>query len=275
MFNKSFNKFRGTKLLLIGYGNMGRAITKALEGDFEKNELVILEKNAIETNLTAIDAIENLPQNFIADLVIIAVKPQDFYNLAQTFTYLNERVNNHTIFVSIMAGVSLKKLEEVIGKKVIIRTMPNLNIFINQSLSAYIANKYTENYHIELFEYYFKKFSSLYKVEQEDDINKFTAISGSGPAYLFYFFEALEEAMEEALGDFPYETKQIVFETLQGSLNLLKENNLKAKDLRKQVTSKGGTTESAINHLEKQNFKKIVAEAIELAYKKAKELGGN
>ncbi len=254
---------------------MGRAITKALEGDFEKNELVILEKNAIETNLTAIDAIENLPQNFIADLVIIAVKPQDFYNLAQTFTYLNERVNNHTIFVSIMAGVSLKKLEEVIGKKVIIRTMPNLNIFINQSLSAYIANKYTENYHIELFEYYFKKFSSLYKVEQEDDINKFTAISGSGPAYLFYFFEALEEAMEEALGDFPYETKQIVFETLQGSLNLLKENNLKAKDLRKQVTSKGGTTESAINHLEKQNFKKIVAEAIELAYKKAKELGGN
>jgi len=256
---------------------MGRAIVKALEGDFEKNELVILEKNAIETNFTAIDAIENLPQNFIADLVIIAVKPQDFYNLAQTFTYLNERVNNHTIFVSIMAGVSLKKLEEVIGKKVIIRTMPNLNITINQSLSAYIANKYTENYHIELFEYYFKKFSSLYKVEKEkeNDINKFTAISGSGPAYLFYFFEALEEAMEEALGDFPYETKQIVFETLQGSLNLLKENNLKAKDLRKQVTSKGGTTESAINHLEKQNFKKIVAEAIELAYKKAKELGGN
>ena len=143
MPNQSFNKFRGTKLLLIGYGNMGRAIVKALENDFAKDEVVILEKNAIQTNFTAINTIENLPQNFIADLVIIAVKPQDFYNLAQTFVYLNERVNNHTIFVSIMAGVSLKKLEEVIGKKVIIRTMPNLNILINQSLSAYIANKYS------------------------------------------------------------------------------------------------------------------------------------
>ncbi|MFN5351902.1 MAG: pyrroline-5-carboxylate reductase [Alphaproteobacteria bacterium] len=272
MQNKSFNKFKGTKLLLIGYGNMGRAIVKALEGDFEKNELVVLEKNTIQSNFASIKTTEELPTNFIPDLVIIAVKPQDFYNLAQTFAYLNERVNNHTIFVSIMAGVSLKKLEEVIGKKVIIRTMPNLNILINQSLSAYIANKYAENYHIELFEYYFKKFSSLYKVEKEDDINKFTALSGSGPAYLFYFFEALEEAMEGAMDDFPYETKQIIYQTLQGSLNLLKENNLDAKQLRKQVTSKGGTTESAINHLEKHHFKKIVAEAIELAYKKAKEL---
>lgn len=263
-----FNKFSGTKLLLIGYGNMGKAITKALEGDFEKEELVILEKNAIQTNFTAINAIENLPQNFIADLVIIAVKPQDFYNLAPTFSYLNERVNNHTIFVSIMAGVSLKKLEEVIGKKVIIRTMPNLNIFINQSLSVHIANKYAENYHLELFEYYFKKFSSLYKVEKEDDINKFTALSGSGPAYLFYFFEALEEAME----NFPYETKQIIYETLQGSLNLLKENNLQAKELRQKVTSKGGTTESAIKVFEENNFKQIIKNAIQKAYNKALEL---
>lgn len=269
---KSFNKFSGTKLLLIGYGNMGKAIVKALENDFAKDEIVILEKNAIQTNFTAINAIENLPQNFIADLVIIATKPQDFYNLAQTFSQLNERVNNHTIFVSIMAGVSLKKLEEVIGKKVIIRTMPNLNIFINQSLSAYIANKYAEKYHIELFEHYFKKFSSLYKVEKEDDINKFTSLSGSGPAYLFYFFEALEEAMEEALGDFPYETKQIVYHTLQGSLNLLKENNLQAKELRQKVTSKGGTTESAIKVFEENNFKQIVKKAILKAYNKALEL---
>lgn len=202
-----------------------------------------------------------------ADIIILAVKPQDFSALALELGSWRP----HQLVISIMAGVPLDRLKSELHHKKIIRAMPNLAAQIGQAFVVWKTGtrlRATERRQVATI------FSSLgvsLEVKREAMINRATAVSGSGPAYLYYFIEALTIAAIR-LGFSQIVAKQMVDQTLAGALAVYSQSGETASIWRERVTSKKGTTAAALKVLEKGQFAPLIKQAINAAYKRAKQL---
>lgn len=256
------------KIALIGFGNMGSAIYRGLLKYYPADDLFVCDK----TPRSGVQNFHKDADKIIgpANVAILAIKPQQFTELAES---LKSGMKNKLV-ISIMAGVSIAKIKKLTGAKKVIRSMPNLAASVGLSLTGWIASKDVKPADKKLAEKIFSSFGSAIELKTENMINALTALSGSGPAYFFYLTELLQKKAV-ALGFVDSQAKLIAEKTLLGSAGLIGLNLKTAEGWRKSVTSKGGTTEKALEYMKKYGFGRIVTNAVDKAKKRAEELNAN
>ncbi len=263
------------QIVFIGAGNMAEALIKGIINsrlasakditatDTNANRLSwIQEEYNIQTNSSNTDAIQK------ADIIILAIKPQMFPEVLEEIA---PAINSQQLIISIAAGVTTAKIENIIGEtSKVIRVMPNTPALVQKGVTA-ITRGFSATEKDELITN--KIFGSVGMIlnVKEDMMDIITATSGSGPAYIFYFMEAMIEAAEEN-GMSKIDALNVVTKTVCGAGKLVLLSHEQPKELRENVTSPGGTTQAALEVLEKNNFKKIIKEAVEAATFRSKEL---
>lgn len=255
-------------VFIIGFGNMGQAIAKSLGSAKSGYEISVasredshLKKTASKFSVTLDNSYSSLEN---ADIIVLAVKPQDLSALASE---VKEKIGEHTIIISIAAGVTIEKIKKLFGREKIVRVMPNIGLSVGQGISAWKSLGLSEDE--KNARQLLNDLSENFEVEKESDIDAVTAISGSGPAYFFLFAEALEKAAK-ALGFSEKQARVLVEKTLSASASLQRGKSY--EELISAIASKGGTTEAALRVFEKNELSRIVEEATKAAYKRAQEL---
>ena len=263
------------KVGIIGCGNMGEALLGRLANVIEKSTSIMVSefdakrRDYLQGKYKMIIEIDNNELVKFSDVIIIAVKPKDFESLLKNEICCG--VSSKKLVISIAAGITTKYIERVIGKDVpVIRAMPNMGALIGHSVSSLSAGSSVKKEDMELAKEIFSLIGDVVEVE-EKLVDAVTAVSGSGPAYFFYFIEALYEVAEE-LELPPDVAKKLVLKTALGSVKLLQDLKEEPAALRKRVTSKGGTTEAAFKVLERKKVKDIIKAAVKDACKHSKKL---
>lgn len=264
---------KSLKVGIIGCGNIGGAVLKGLldRGVASAGSIVLNDKD--RDRATALAMQYGCRQEELASLMkssehlIIAVKPQDSENLLKE---MSGYVTSQTI-VSVMAGVKISTITELLGKDLpIARAMPNMAAVIGESVTAVsFSDK------VERKEEVKKIFSAIGRVVEVDEasLDAVTALSGSGPAYLFYLVDAMISAGEKT-GLKADVAKELAVQTVFGAAALLRKEGSSPGDLIKAVASKGGTTEAALSIFEKKGLKEIIEAAVSRARERSKELSG-
>lgn len=260
------------KLLVVGFGNMGSAIVKALcLADAPLFEEILVMDRSVDKKRAVQKIGAKWANDFVpADVILLAVKPQDIKGVLLD---LRKILTPKTLVVSIAAGVSLDRLTESLGHDRIVRVMPNTPALVGMGASGWVATATVSNPQKKLVKKILESFGTTIEVKNDDEIDMVTALSGSGPAYVFYFMESLVEGAVK-LGLSEDEALKLAIQTVRGGVELARgvQNLEEIKQLRKNVTSKGGTTEKALLLMEEAHLKKIVSKAMLAAYKRAKEL---
>jgi len=204
-----------------------------------------------------------------AQQVLLAVKPQIFPHVAPD---LSATLSDEQVLISIMAGLSSAKIAEQVGRPCrVVRVMPNTPAMVGEGMAGVALGGGAKPGDDALAMQLFQAVGRVVPLD-EPMIDAINAISGSGPAYLFYLAEAMEKAAAElGLGE---GARAIVAQTLFGSAKLLIESGEDPVELRRKVTSPGGTTLAASNHMDAKQVQPSIIEAIHAAYARAKELGG-
>ncbi len=259
-----------TAVGILGYGNMGRAFALGLRRGLGEGRVVAYDVNQDRIELAREDGIGVARDlHFLidsSDIVLIAVKPKDVKSVAPK---LKEAENK--LLVSIAAGVNLTTLESLLGKKKIIRSMPNINVLVLKGSIAYVPNEEVSTEEEDKFRELFSHCGKLYKIE-EGLMDSFTALAGSSPAFILSFIDAL--AMAGVREGFAYkDALDIVLSTLLGTATLLDELGGNPNEWITKITSPAGTTVEGIKRLEERAFKGAVMECIEAAASKAKGMG--
>ena len=204
-----------------------------------------------------------------ADLVVLAVKPQVMKDVANP---LAASIPAKAIIVSIAAGINLHSLEAWLGQeRAIVRCMPNTPSLIQLGASGLFANANTSTEQKTLAETVLKAAGIVQWVNNEAEIDAVTAVSGSGPAYYFLLMEAMIDAGVE-LGLSRKTASELTLQTALGAAQMAKQSDVDAAELRRRVTSPGGTTEQAINTFEGAHLRDIVKAALNAANTRSGEL---
>lgn len=246
-------------ILIIGGGHMGGAM--ATRWHIRGHTVHVVEPDlARRTALSnhGILCYDQLPE-LTADVVVLAIKPQQFAALTSA---IKHAISHHpSLLVSIMAGVTLAQLHAV--SKRAVRVMPNLPATIGESMSVLCAPGIDAHGHA-LAETLFQSIGKTAWVEEEDQLHAVTALSGSGPAYLYALMEAMAHAAA-AQGLDTALARTLITQTMRGAALMADSTHEDAATLRARVTSKGGTTEAALAVLQAGGFEKLVADAVAAA----------
>jgi len=235
------------RIALIGAGRMGTALTTGWLSRRAKPEIILVDP-APSDLVQAIADEEGLALNTPptpVDVLVIAVKPQAFETVAKD---LDAWIGPETLVISIMAGIRLKRLAETMGTQRVLRAMPNTPGSIGQGVTVISAPDEMTQKDIDIGVKLLKPLGMVEGPVPEALMSAVTAVSGSGPAYLFLLVEALASA-GEAEGLSPDMALLLATETIIGAAALLEDSGQSPEALRKAVTSKGGTTEAALDIL--------------------------
>ena len=265
------------KIGFIGTGNMGSSIIKGiLSSKFEENEninIFDLDKDKVnnlvkEYGINAVNSEKELAKN--CDIIVLSVKP---HIIPIVLKNLSGNVKKDTIILTIAAGISISVIENALGEdKKVVRTMPNTPAQVLSGMTAVTFNKNIENSEKEII---FKLLNSFGKsVEIEEKLmHTYTGISGSLPAYVYMFMEALADG--GVLCGMPRnKAYEIVAQTVAGSAKMLLETGKHPGQLKDEVCSPAGTTIEAVRVLENGNFRGNVIEAVAACTEKSKEMAG-
>lgn len=259
------------KISFIGFGNMAQAIAHGLNNN--ENYRIFAASPSLPEGINA-DGISTSHNNLEvikeADVIILAVKPA---KMAAVLAQINPTLPAHCLLISVAAGLSLPWLEKHCRKnQAIIRSMPNLPLAIGKGATPLIANRHTTTEQKQWAEQLFQCCGIITWATQESDMDFFTALSGSGPAYVFLFLEAMiNSAKKLGLGEDI--AKTFTLQTMAGALSLVNKSDLEIADLRKKVTSPAGTTAAAIDILQQQGFEELLFNAMKAAYERARQMG--
>ena len=270
-------------VLLFGYGKMGSSIARAWKLKKLNFNFSIIEKEtalrkiANKDGYKAYENIESLNKNNkskLFDFIFLAVKPQQMEDTVISFSKFNI---NKTVFVSIAAGLSFSWFSTKIDKNIkIVRAMPNLPASIGFGVTGYCKSKNISEEEDKNVCKLLNAFSKTIYLNHESLIDDVTAISGSGPGYIFYLVEALAQiGIDQGL---PIkDAKTLARETLIGSAKLIETSNIDPKTLKENVTSPGGTTEAGLEIFESKDngLYPLLKSTINNALKRAKELNSN
>ena len=260
------------RVAIVGGGIMGEAIlSAALErGVFAPGEVLVAEviearrnelhvRHGVRTTAAAADAMQD------ADLAILSVKPQDVKSVGGALP-------EEALLLSVMAGVRLETLAREFGHQRIIRVMPNTPVAVRAGMSVWTATEAVTQAQLDLARGLLGAIGEELYVTDEAKIDMATAVSGSGPAYVFLFIEALVEGAV-AVGLTRAQAQQIVTQTVYGSALYANQSEASPGDLRAQVTSPAGTTAAGLLELERGALRAAVIECVRAAHRRAVELG--
>ena len=203
------------------------------------------------------------------EMVILAVKPQ---KLAEIMTELNGTLQPSQLVMSIIAGARINIICLGLDHHRMVRVMPNTPAQIGEGMSVWTATDEVTDNQKKAVSAVLGVMGKEIHVDDEQYIDMVTAISGSGPAYVFLFVESLVDAALE-IGLPPEIVDELVLQTLLGSGYLVRKSDKSPAELRRMVTSPGGTTAEALKKLEEGGFHDLIKEAVKAAYKRAKQLG--
>ena len=263
------------RLIIVGGGNMGGAILLALVQAGEilpKNILLIESDDAKRQNLskaTSCNYQAEINGNIRSyDLIILAVKPQ---GATPVMELLAQWLLPHQLVISVMAGISLKNLREALRQVKLVRVMPNIPTVIAEGMSVFFASKEVDKKELKWVKTLFSSCGTCLEAKDENAIDAATAISGSGPGYLFFFAEQMTTSAK-SLGFSEEEAQLLVQKTILGATLLWESQQSSPKTLRLQVSSPGGTTLAALSHFQSENVGESIKDGIQQAYLRAKEL---
>jgi pyrroline-5-carboxylate reductase len=264
------------KIAIIGGGNMGEAILAALLGmklchpadisisDISQPRLEYLKKKyniSVTTN--------NKEGISSKNVVVLAVKPQ---NIDEVLADLKGILNPGQLILSIAAGVKISTIRGRTGHHKVVRAMPNTPAQIGLGISGWSATREVAEEQRAWAKTILGATGKEIYFKNEKYLDMVTAVSGSGPAYFYLFAESLIDGAVD-LGLSRTDAEQLVKRTMLGAAQLMTQSNKKPAELRRDVTSKRGTTEYAIDVFERSNLAGIVSKAVKAAYQRAKELG--
>ena len=262
-------------ITFIGGGNMaGALITGLLQQGFEPSAIgvveIFAESRAQLSEKFGVATYEEISAAAVAaDIIVLAVKPQQLHGVA---VQLQGRLDGKLI-ISIAAGVRSADLSSWLGGHgVIVRAMPNTPAMVLAGVAGLYALPGVPEHQRRQAETILGAVGSTLWTEREEQMDAITAISGSGPAYVFLLIEALQGAAVE-LGFTLEEARTLSQETFLGAAKLASQSSEDAATLRARVTSKGGTTERAILVMEAAGVKRIITQAAQAACERSRELG--
>ena len=264
------------KIALIGPGVMGEAILSGLVNSKTCSAASITisgpevdQTERLHDQYHVHVAADNASAVKQADFVVLAVKPQRFNQVAKS---LKGFIKADAVVVSIIAGITLEALAKGLGHTSIVRAMPNTPARIAKGITVWIATDAVTDTQKESVSELFKALGEEVFVDDEAYMDMATAVSGTGPAYVFLFMEAMIDAAVH-LG-FPRRiAEQLVSQTLLGSVEFYRSSHDHPAKLRNEVTSPGGTSAEALYYLEKAGFRTAISRAILAAYERSQELG--
>ena len=269
------------KILLIGCGKMGSSLLSGITNTnhiYSKIDVVDpFYEDRMEkfTNLKKINFFRSTKEinSFNSfDVIIVATKPDIYKDI---FTDIKNKLDkkNESLIISILAGITINKIEEFISPFPIIRSMPNIAVSVGEGMTALYGNRNVKKKNINITNLIFESVGKKIWLDNELQLNAFTAISGSGPAYYFYLTECIQIiAVEEGFSE--EASKIISRQLIVGSGRLSELSNIDISQLRKNVTSKKGTTESALGVLNDNNSGLLMKlrQAIKKAKKRSEEI---
>jgi pyrroline-5-carboxylate reductase len=265
------------KILIIGAGNMGLTFGASFinASVIHAEDLYFMDR--LPDKAKGIQGLSAHPlmtapcaQVAEMDLVILGVKPQDFPALAEV---LRGYLRPDQLLLSIMAGISVASIQAALGIQKVVRAMPNLPAQVGQGMTVFTTSEQVRRIESHTVQNLLSTTGQTLFADKEEMINPATAISGSGPAYVFYFMNAMMDAAQ-AMGFSRAEAQLLVRQTFRGGLNLLDRDHLSCQDWIKRVSSKGGTTEAAIHRFDQDELASKIQRGLEAARKRAVELSG-
>ena len=259
---------------VLGAGSMGEILAEGLvRAGWETENIVLLvrreerareaeRRTAIQATLDPAVAIDE------RDVLVIAVKPKDVEHLLRQIETL---VRPGQVVVSLVAGVPLGVFEEALEDVAVVRAMPNTPAAVDEGMTAFCAGSHADADALALADMVLSAVGETIRLS-EDLLDAVTAVSGTGPAYVFLLAEALTEAaIREGLPH--HAAEKLVIQTLRGAGALLSVSDKSAFRLRAEVTSPGGTTSAAMHMLEDGGFRALMERAVRSAAQRSRELG--
>jgi pyrroline-5-carboxylate reductase len=263
-------------ILIIGGGHMGLTYAQAFLRSHvtTREQMMILEHledkavqlRTLDLGTVYLDSKDCLKK---ADIIILAVKPQDS---AALFQQMRPNTEGGQVYLSIMAGVKMSTIKEQLGVKKVIRAMPNLPAQIGQGMTAFTASDDVTRIELATVQNLLATTGKAVYVEKEEMIDATTAISGSGPAYVYYFMDAMMQAARK-MGFSPSEAELLVVQTFTGAVDLYNKSNYSCEEWIQRVASRGGTTEAALNSFKINNLHQDIIDGAMAALYRAEELG--
>lgn len=262
--------------LIIGAGNMGGALLSGWLSSslINARNLAILDPNpgveavyAIERGAKHLADFDEIPRNI--EIVLLAIKPQIF---SQIQRQLAGMLGENVLIISIMAGIATNTLKDTFPGADIIRAMPNTPAAIGKGVTAFVADTALELPKVEAVEALLGASGKVIRIESDEQINAVTAVSGSGPAYVFHLCEALAGAAQ-SIGLSPDVAAELARETIIGASALLAASDISPTELREAVTSPGGTTQAALDVLMAADGQsQLMRRAVKAAFNRARDL---
>lgn len=265
------------KISFIGAGSMSEAIIAGIT-----NQNVLDSEKIFVTNKTNKERLSLLYERYHvtckhdkkvviqdADIIVLSMKPNDVKDAIQSIKHF---IMPHQLVISVVAGVSTEMIHELIQKNVpIIRAMPNTSASIGYSATALSLGKFATKHHMGMADKLFKTIG-MTTIVDEDDMHIVTGLSGSGPAYIYYLVEAMEQAAIDSGCDRDVAI-ELIIQTIKGAGEMLKHSGKSACQLRQEITSPQGTTEAGLKTLAAYEFQKAIKECVKSARNRSVELG--
>ena len=279
---KNLQKNSNAHITFIGGGNMGRAlISGLLANGFESKQISVVEANAStalklyeDFGVQGIGTLEQIAFDFSKNnVVVMAIKPQDFNVVAKNLaSKLKHASAPGPLILSIAAGIRLKDMSRWLDHTRCVRAMPNTPALIGKGITGLFADAAVNESDRDLAETICNAVGQAVWVSEEKLMDAVTAVSGSGPAYVFAFLEAMQSAGEK-LGLDAQTARQLAYATLEGATQLAYNSDEHAGILRERVTSKGGTTAAALEVMQQHGWHEILEKAIDAASQRGKTMG--
>jgi len=268
--------FSETKLAFIGSGNMGEAMIKGVLGrnlvtpdqitasDTREGRVrELAERYGVNITTDNVEAVRS------AGVVVLSVKPQV---LSVVLKEIQPAVEADNLVLSIVAGARIRTISNGLKHQAVVRSMPNTPAQIGEGITVWTDTAAVTDSQRNQARALLDALGEEIYVEDESYLDMATALSGTGPAYVFLFMEALIDAGVH-LGFSRYQSERLVLQTMRGAVNFARQSSLHPAQLRNMVTSPGGTSAEALYQLEKGGMRTVVSRAVWAAYQKSKYLG--
>ncbi|WP_417616497.1 pyrroline-5-carboxylate reductase [Oceanisphaera sp.] len=265
------------KLAFIGAGNMSRSLISGLiKSGYPADAIMATNPSPGKLEQLAADfgihtSQDNTQAVAWAQALVLAVKPQMMAGMLTDLQQHNAGLDGK-LLISIAAGISVSRLEQLTGQQRIIRTMPNTPSLLGLGMTGLYARAHIEQADRDYCQQMMQAVGKTLWVNDEEGINQVIAAAGSAPAYFFLFMEAMAAQAQQS-GFSEQEARLLVEQTALGAAHMVAANpDVSLSELRAQVTSKGGTTAEAIRHFQEQGLEQLVAHAMAAAATRAREL---
>ncbi len=281
------------KLGFIGGGNMAEALIRGMVGNklFKAQDIIVSDVSAtrrrkLSRSLKVTTTTDNLEVLNEARAIVLAIKPQQMESVLSEISSTGETAGGRRssagrktsaiekhLFISIAAGITLARLQRAIGKQArLIRVMPNAPAMVGHGMAAIVrggrASKADETFALRIF----RSVGDAVALKDEKLLDAVTALSGSGPAYVYLFVKSLADAAAKQ-GLPPDLALRMALKTVEGARYTMQLSRLSPEELIRMVASPGGTTEAALSRFAAADFSAIVADAVSAAADRSRELG--